>query len=88
LDFFIPEIKLAIEISPNFHHSYETVAIRDKLRASLLKRKNNITTIEVKVCFRTKKGVIETYLDKKSVDYAIKEIKTAKKSQESLNYYL
>jgi hypothetical protein len=81
LDFFIPEIKLAIEISPLFHFTYKTVAIRDKLRESLLLRKENIKTLVIKVHFRTKKGHIETYLNPTDTKKAIKEIKKLKRKK-------
>jgi len=81
LDFYIPEIKLAIEISPLFHFTYKTVAIRDKLRTSLLARKHNIKTIVIKVHFRTKKGRVETYLNVNDVEKAIKLIKKLKQKK-------
>jgi very-short-patch-repair endonuclease len=77
LDFFIPEIKLAVEISPLFHFTYKTVAIRDKLRESLL-LKHGIKTHVVKVHFRTVKGRTETYLNVKDVEKALKLIKKLK----------
>ena len=89
LDFYIPEIKLAIEISPLFHFTYETVAIRDKLRTSLLKRKLGIETIVVKVHFRTRKGKLETYINPEDSEKAISEIKKLSEfpSKETLPYY-
>jgi len=89
LDFFIPEIKLAIEISPLFHFTYETVAIRDKLRESLLKRKLGINTIVVKVHFRTRKGNIETFINNADTVKAIKAIKklSKKSNPETLTFY-
>lgn len=78
LDFFIPEIKLAVEISPLFHFTYKTVAIRDKLRTSLL-LKHGIKTLVIKVHFRTRKGRIETYLNVKDVETTIKQIKKLKR---------
>jgi hypothetical protein len=90
LDFYIPEIKLAIEISPLFHFTYKIVAIRDKLRESLLKRKHGILTHVVKVHFRTVKGHTETYLNVSDVSNAIKLIKNLKKTtnKETLFHYL
>jgi hypothetical protein len=89
LDFFIPDIKLAIEISPLFHFTYETVAIRDKLRESLLLRKQGIKTLVIKVHFRTRKKIIETYLNSSDTDKAIKTIKQLKRKphKETLLYY-
>jgi hypothetical protein len=90
LDFFIPEIKLAIEISPLFHFTYETVAIRDKLRESLLKRKLGINTIVVKVHFRTRKGILETYINPVDSKKAIAQIRklSRKPNKETLTYYV
>jgi very-short-patch-repair endonuclease len=91
LDFFIPEIKLAIEISPLFHFTYQTVAIRDKLRTALLKRKCGIKTMVVKVHFRTVKGKTETYLnieDTKKALATIKKLKRLKPHKETLNAYI
>jgi len=90
LDFYIPEIKLAIEISPLFHFTYKTVAIRDKLRESLLKRKHGIKTIVIKVHFRVKKGHTETYLNSKDIEIAINLIKKLREipHKETLNAYV
>jgi len=91
LDFYIPEIKLAIEISPLFHFTYQTVAIRDKLRESLLKRKHGIKTIIIKVHFRTIKGHTETYLntvDTKKALATIKQLKRKKPNKETMLAYL
>jgi very-short-patch-repair endonuclease len=88
LDFFIPEIKLAIEISPLFHFTYKTVATRDKLRESLL-LKHGIKTLVIKVHFRTKKGRTETYLNVKDVQQTLKEIKKLRQKphKETMLYY-
>lgn len=90
LDFFIPDIKLAIEISPLFHFTYETVAIRDKLRESLLKRKLGINVLVVKVHFRTRKGHIETFINHADSVRAIKAIKrmSKKSNPETLTHYI
>lgn len=90
LDFFIPDIKLAIEISPLFHFTYETVAIRDKLRESLLKRKLGINVLVVKVHFRTRKGHIETFINHADSVRVIKAIKrmSKKSNPETLTHYI
>ena len=91
LDFYLPSIKLAIEISPLFHFTYETVAIRDQLRTSLLKRKVGIETQVVKVHFRTVKSKTETYLNPKDVNQIISIIKRKlrnKPHKETLARYL
>jgi hypothetical protein len=81
LDFYFPSIKLAIEISPLFHFKYETVAVRDKIRTALLKRKHGIKTIVIKVHFRTINKRIETYLNIEDTKQAIKEIKKLKRKK-------
>lgn len=91
LDFYFPSLKIAIEINPLFHYTYANVAIRDKIRTSLLKRKHNIKVLDVIVRFRTKKGIIQTYLDTKSANNAINEIKAQllnKPHKETLNAYM
>jgi hypothetical protein len=89
LDFYIPDIKLAIEISPLFHFTYKSVAIRDKLRESLLKRKHGINTVVVKVHFRTRKGIMETYINPVDSKKAINKIRklSQKPNKETLTFY-
>ncbi len=89
LDFFIPNIKLAIEISPLFHFTYKSVAIRDKLRESLLKRRHGINTVVVKVHFRTRKGILETYINPVDTEKAIAHIRKLSRipNKETLQFY-
>lgn len=90
LDFFIPSIKTAIEISPLFHYTYQTVAIRDKLRTSLLKRKHHINTLVIKVHFRTRRGRLETYLNPNDVKTVLRTVRKqlrGKPSKETILYW-
>jgi hypothetical protein len=63
MDFYFPLFKIAIEINPLFHYTYNSVAMRDKLRAKLLKRKAHIETIDIKVYQKVRKGKLETFID-------------------------
>jgi 5'(3')-deoxyribonucleotidase len=84
LDFYIPELRLAIEVNPLFHYTYETVAIRDNLRSRLLKRKADITTWDLKVYFKTVKGVTQTFIDYEKAFKIIEQILKAKKVHKGL----
>ena len=90
LDFYMPSIKLCIEISPLFHQTYLTVAVRDKLRTSLLKRKLGIKTVVVRVHFRIRKGITETFINPVDVKSVMSEIKKLGKNpnKETLTYYI
>lgn len=89
IDFYFPLFRLAIEINPTFHYSYNVVAIRDKLRAKLLKRKLHIETIDIKVYFRTRKGKLETFIDYNKAFSVIEKILRKRKiHKETLAYYI
>lgn len=90
LDFYFPAFKLAIEINPAFHYTYETVAIRDTIRNKLLSRKAHIKTLNVDLVFKTKKKIQYTSLEQKSVKKALKTLKrmsTKKPHKETLLAY-
>ena len=89
LDFYFPTLKICVEINPLFHYRYEVVAIRDKLRASLLKRKLNIKTLDLRVYMKTRKGKTYKALDVKQCDKIINEIlnKIHKPHKETLLFY-
>lgn len=89
LDFYFPSLKICVEINPMFHYTYEVVAIRDKLRASLLKRKLNIKTLDLKVYMKTRKGKTYMALDVKQCDKILNEIlnKIHNPHKETLLFY-
>ena len=75
IDFYFPALKLAIEINPAFHYTYQTVAIRDIIKTNLLKRKAHVKTLDVKVIHKVKKGKLLTMLDIKTANKTIRQIK-------------
>jgi len=92
IDFYIPEVKLAIEINPLFHYTYESVKIRDKLKARLLKRRMHIKTIDIKAYIRVKqknriKRLITTIDNTKALNL-IQKIKRMKPNKETLIYWI
>ena len=82
LDFFYPESRIDVEISPDFHKSYKLVAVRDKLRALLLKRAN-IRVFVIRVYFKHGK----TFIDVAKARKVCKLILEAKSSPDCLTYW-
>ena len=82
LDFFYPESRIDVEVSPDFHLSYKLVAVRDKLKAMLLKRLG-IRVFHVKVYFKHGKTIIDVAKARK----LCKLIKDSKISPDCLTYY-
>lgn len=80
LDFFSPEHRIAVEISPSFHFSYKIVAIRDKIRKKALKR-HGIKTFTVKA---TKNNDINAKYARK----VLRLLKQSGISPECLEYWL
>jgi hypothetical protein len=80
LDFYYPESKIAVEISPNFHFSYKPVFIRDKIRKKALNQKFGIKVFTVKA----------NQFNEIDVKYArniLRIIKAAQTSPETLEYW-
>jgi len=83
LDFFYPESRIDVEISPDFHKSYKLVAIRDLLRKKLLNRQN-IRVFVIRVYFRHGKTMIDVAKARK----VCKLILEAKSSPDCLTYWI
>lgn len=90
IDFYFPSLKLAIEINPLFHYTYQNVLIRDQLRSKLLARKHGIKTLDVKVLHKTVKGKFLTQLEPKSTKLAINYLKkhSDKINKQTLSYWV
>ena len=90
LDFYFPKLKLAIEINPEFHYSYEPVVIRDKIRNLVLLR-YGIRTLEIHVEIENYSQVHKniTSLNKADVKQVLKTLRALrhKPSIETLDYY-
>lgn len=80
LDFYYPESKIAVEISPDFHFSYKPVFIRDKIRKKALNQKFGIKVFTVKV------GKFNG-IDIKYARKVLRFIKAAQTSPETLEYW-
>lgn len=81
LDFYYPDSKIAVEISPDFHFSYKPVFIRDKIRKLALNKKFGIAVYTVKA---TKNNEI----DVKYARNVLRIIKAAQISPETLSWYI
>jgi len=81
LDFYFPESKIAVEISPDFHFSYKPVFIRDKIRKLALNKKFGIAVYTVKAGKNNE-------IDVKYARNVLRIIKAAQTSPETLEYYL
>jgi hypothetical protein len=82
LDFFYPNCRIDVEVSPDFHLSYKLVAIRDKLKELLLKRAN-IRVYHLRVYF--KHGT--TFIDLDKAEKLCKLIKDAETCPDCLTYW-
>ena len=81
LDFYYPESKIAVEISPNFHFSYKPVFIRDKIRKKALNSKFGIKVFTVKAAKNNE-------IDVKYARNVLRIIKATQTSPETLEYWL
>lgn len=87
MDFYLPELRLNLEIKPLFHWTYEIVAKRDQLREKLLK-KYHIDTIDIKVFHFVRKKRLITQIDTENAFKVLKSLKNKPISKETLSFYL
>lgn len=83
LDFYFQDSKIDVEISPAFHKTYRIVAIRDKLKAKLLK-KDGIKVYHVDVIFKHD----ETFIDINKAKKLCLMIQKATTKKSCLNYWI
>lgn len=87
LDFFFPNCRIDVEISPDFHETYKLVAIRDVLRERLL-RKAGIRTFTIKTKAKKQNGKIGMAIDRKYAQFVAQTVKEAQISSGCLNYWI
>jgi very-short-patch-repair endonuclease len=87
LDFFFPESRIDVEISPDFHKSYKLVAKRDVLRKRLLKRAG-IRVLTIPVHVKSRNGRQMSIPDVNRTRKVARIVKEAQKSRSCLTYYV
>jgi very-short-patch-repair endonuclease len=87
LDFFFPESRINIEISPDFHVKYRLVAIRDALKKRILNR-DGIRVFHVRTFVRRRNGQIISLPDIAKLRKLAKMIQSSKISPECIEYYM
>lgn len=86
LDFFFPECRIDVEISPDFHETYKLVKIRDVLRERLLK-KAGIRVLTIPVYAKRANGRQTSIPDMNRTRNVARIVKEAQKSPECLKYW-
>ena len=75
-------------MNPTWHETYQPVVERDKAKKRLLAQRQHITQIEVRVAGRRVNGKWNPVLNQKDVQNAVRIIKEAQTSPETLDYYI
>jgi len=86
LDFFFPESRINVEISPDFHKTYKLVAKRDVLRKRLLK-KAGIRMLTIPVYVKSQNGHQISVPDVNRTRNVAKIVKEAQNSPNCLKYW-
>ena len=86
LDFFFPESRIDVEISPDFHWTYRLVAIREVLKERLLKRAG-IRVYHVRAHTKKLNGRVSCVPDIKELRKLAKIIKEAETKPNCLKYW-